>query len=63
MTAANEMPPPSDEDEDGWECGNPEPVEDEPWVTDPECASCGHKMSCCTDRHRFCQCGDDEANW
>ena len=40
-------------------CENPEPVDDEPFVTDPECATCGHKMSC-HDNTDECSCDDGE---
>lgn len=37
-------------------CVDPDPVPDEPWVTDPECGSCGHKMSCCAIHEPDCFC-------
>lgn len=49
-----------DDDQEAWECPAPEPTHDEPWVTDPECAGCGHRMSCCDSDHSYCECNDDD---
>lgn len=38
-------------------CDELDPVDDEPWVTDRECANCGHKSSCHDDTD-YCSCDD-----